>query len=1234
MLKHHRFLAFALTFILVISFSLPWVSAKEAEKPKPQDWQINGIIAALDDGYPEVQKLGFDKIAKYELKDFDPQKVDNIAKKAVKVLNDKNANSNVRISAASALGNLGNAAKPYIKDIADILKDKNIDPSVRSSATGVLGNLGDAAKPYIKDIADILNDVKLDFSLRVHAAEALGNLGELAKPYAENIGNIIQSRNNNSNVRASAVGTLVNLGESARPYLKDILNFIKDENADIYVRNSAALNFLQLGDMVKPYVKDILYFLKNQKTMNSVLIMAGDVRADASEVWENIGDLAIPYIKDILDILKDKNIDSNVSDGAATALGKLGEAAKPYVKDIVDILKDKNADSSVRGSAATALGNLGDLAKPYVKDIVDIFKDKNADSYVHGRAASALGNLGDLAKPYVKDIVDILKDEKINSSIRANAVEALGNLGDLAKPYVKDIVDILKDEKIDSFIRANAVEALGNLGDLAKPYVKDIVDILKDEKIDSSIHTNAVKALEKLGDIAKPHVKYIADILKDKKIDASIHADAADVLGKLGDAAKPYVKDIADILKDKNVDPSVRGRAASALGNLEQLQVNNLVTVLDNIYYAGQSDRSRLIPGFEIISVFEDWRFYSYLLGGGSDDSKTLLKWVGLPKPKSIPTKLNRDEAIKTLEVFTKAWQPSQDLERLREDLAEKTSLVVSQKQVTWQPQDILLLERLKNNLSKAGYGNKASAIESTINSLQFWGGIYRARNIILLHIAFWLTLILFYPKSPHIQAIFFWNPWVRRILGMGYVGFLLTWVPYFRRKLLEPFKFPLLADAGLDHFNPNAYFPESYVNTDPSPNLSPAGREALNLAPLPLQGRGWGLGQDIGFMSISQSIPKIQGQIIIEGASGLGKTMFLRHLLNNSSRTVVYLPAQKCQKGVIEAIQAKLHGQAQDTDFLRSLIYSGAIDICIDGINEVNAETRAKICQFVETNFQGNIIMTTQPLEWIAPATAKTYYIQPLTPDQVDKFLLSRGCRLPKDAPVQGKDYEEACKKFLKTVLDSSNLNSLKPGNQQSSEEIIATMRILSNPMDLSLVSLMLSQNKEPNLFNLQQQQYNLMSAEYLRERGYEFPLKKFSQEVYQMRLNDESALCADEFYKELESMEDEKYKMVVSRQWMQDDEDKIGHELNKNMKEWYFRHDKIMEFFLVQNFLGNSDEIEARLLEHIGDSRFRGVYFLLANLLPLDDAKELREELIQYAADTKDHNVSDTFVQLLRSR
>lgn len=228
---------------------------------------------------------------------------------------------------------------------------------------------------------------------------------------------------------------------------------------------------------------------------------------------------------------------------------------------------------------------------------------------------------------------------------------------------------------------------------------------------------------------------------------------------------------------------------------------------------------------------------------------------------------------------------------------------------------------------------------------------------------------------------------------------------------------------------------------------------------------------------------------------------------------------------------------------------------------------------------------------------------------------MISRQQRLPQDAPVVGADYEQACKRYLTQILQE----------QRSPEELVAVQQVLFNPMDLTLVAQMLSQNQQPDLFRLQEQQYQLMAAEYHDNWQQDFPLKKFSIAVYQMRLNDEKALPDRKFYQELLSMENEKYKMVISRQWEEKGEAK---------KEWCFRHDKIMDFFLVQNFLGNSEEISNRINNNIGEPRFRGVYFLLATLLDEEAAKELRERLIQYAADTKDHTVSDTFVQLVRSR
>ncbi|MDZ7995057.1 MAG: HEAT repeat domain-containing protein [Nostoc sp. EfeVER01] len=1012
----------------------------------------------------------------------------------------------------------------------------------------------------------MINLPKLDAPKLVeYNLKDLKSLGKKPEDIARKAAKILKDNTVDKYVRFNAAVALENLREAAKPYVKDILDFLKDKTVDNDIRRGVAVALGNLGEIAKPYVKDILDILKD-KTIDKY------VRKDAAVALGNMGETAKPYVKDIADIFKDKTVDKYVRSGAAVALGNFGETAKPYIKDITDILKDKTVDNDIRKDAAVALGNFRETAKPYVKDILDFLKDKTVDNDVRKDAAVALGNLGEVAQFYVKDIFDFLKDKTINSNVRYGAAVALGNLGEAGKPYIKYLADILNDKTVDSNVRYGAAVALGNLGEAAKPYVKDILDFLKDKTVNYYVRYGTAGALGKLGEAAKPYIKVLADILNDKTINDSIRYGAAEALGNLGDAGKPYVKDILDFLNDKTVDKDFRRDAAEALGNIEQLNLNNLVVILNSVYYAGQPE-------------FAQWRFLTYFLGGATDEVKTLLTWLGRPDTQTTPTQLNHNQGDKTLKIFAQVWEPSQDFARLREDLAKQIAVVA--KKVSWQLQDIVILETHYNNLKDAGY-NEADSMQSVIVNLKTWQWFLNARTTILIHAAFWVALIFAYPKFPQVQAIFFWNPWVRRILGIGYVGLILTWVPFFREKLFEPFKSSLLADAGLDNFNPEAYFPNSKVKV---PGVD---------EPVP----------------ITQVLPSIKGQVILEGDSGLGKSMFLRYLVKTSGRLVVYLPAHKCDKGVIEAIQAKLHGQAQDADFLKNLIYSGALDICIDGLNEVTADTRAKICQFAESYFRGNIIMTTQPLEWTPPSTAKIYKLLPLEEPQIQQFLISRQPRLPKNAKVQGTDYEQATASFLTKALT----------NQQSPQELSAIEKVLSNPMDLTVVALMLSQGEYPDLFHLQQHQYQLMVAEYLQEWNQEFPLKKFSDAVYQMRLKDEQALPADEFYQVLQSLEDEKYKMVVSRQWQD--------EKGEAKREWYFRHDKIMDFFLVQNFLGESEEAKNRLIDHMDDPRFRGVYFLLATLLPLDAAKELKEKLVQYAADTKDHTVSDTFVQLLRPR
>ncbi len=732
-------------------------------------------------------------------------------------------------------------------------------------------------------------------------------------------------------------------------------------------------------------------------------------------------------------------------------------------------------------------------------------------------------------------------------------------MGESAASQASRIVDLLKDESWE--VRSAAAEALGNMGESAASQASRIGDLLKDEN--SAVRSAAAWALVKMGESAASQASRIVDLLKDENWQARYAA--AEALGNMGESAASQASRIGDLLKDE--DGHVRSAAAAALGKMAPREMGIVLGILNSIEKDPEEINRR--------------RFLAHYLAGEDSASHTAVYWLG--RPQTYPEKVSREEGTIILNAFDKAWGLSRSLKLndLQEDLEKQIARVI--RMTGWQEEDLNLLNKHLSNL-QAVKSTHADAVENEIVALQGKRWFSYISRGWLLHALFWLLLIFVYPKSPQVQAIFFWNPWVRRIMGLGYIGFLLTWVPYLRRKLFAPFRESLLADAALDTFNPRGYFVDSEVRNESSGEVKP----------------------------FPEAIPEVRGQIVLQGESGLGKSMFLRHMALRSNRTVVFLPADKCAGGVIEAIQTKLHGLAQTSEFLRNLIYSGAVDIYIDGLNEVSADTRAKVAEFAERYFKGNIIMATQPLEWRPPSTARVYTLLPLKREKIEQFLLSRKDTLPEDAAVGGADYERICREFLARELEGDHPKELRESIQ----------RVLSNPMDLTLTAQMISRGQTPDLFHLQEQQYKLMAADYRRiHTPGEFPLKIFAEEVYQMRLSDTFQIPENNFPEALKCME--RHKMVYRRE--------LKNAERQPITEWYFRHDKIMEYFIVQTFLGENNEQPET---HIGDPRFSGVYFLLALLLPFEEAQTLERKLIDYAADRKDHTVSDRFIQLLRTR
>ncbi len=84
-------------------------------------------------------------------------------------------------TAASALGRIGDAAIPVMKDIAKLMRSKN--PYVRSEAAIALSNLGPRSAVVLDELVEQVKKVPSD-EVSWFAAEALGEIGAPAVKYA------------------------------------------------------------------------------------------------------------------------------------------------------------------------------------------------------------------------------------------------------------------------------------------------------------------------------------------------------------------------------------------------------------------------------------------------------------------------------------------------------------------------------------------------------------------------------------------------------------------------------------------------------------------------------------------------------------------------------------------------------------------------------------------------------------------------------------------------------------------------------------------------------------------------------------------------------------------------------------------------------------------------------------------------------------------------------------------
>src|SRR4029434_2060285 len=112
-------------------------------------------------------------------------------------------------------------------------------------------------------------------------------------------------------------------------------------------------------------------------------------------------------------------------------------------------------------------------------------------------------------------------------------------------------------------------------------------------------------------------------------------------------------------------------------------------------------------------------------------------------------------------------------------------------------------------------------------------------------------------------------------------------------------------------------------------------------------------------------------------------------------------------------------------------------------------------------------------------------------------------------------------------------------------------------------------------------------------------------------LRIEGRNWLYADEFPNEQPVLQE--YRLMVPRVVYGRDGKETGGLL--------FRQDKVMDYFMQIAFAAD----ENLQLEHIDDPNYRGVYLLFAQTADIETARRLRDLIVNHAAETRDHTLSD---------
>jgi HEAT repeat protein len=364
------------------------------------------------------------------------------AKYLLEIARDRDIDASFRNETVEQLGKSPNAAN-YAQDFSDILKDRGNYPFPACGAVISLGNLGDAATPYVFQMWSFFTDRSLDNSTQHCATTALSNLNRAAAPHAPYFLKILKNTSSPVAERRQAATILGNIGTVNEADRRDLIALLKNPQTDTVVKIAIATALGNFGDATQPNFTDFWTIVKSPDADR-------DLRNAAATAFGK-SDRAVTAL---IGILGDPNLDRIGREAAARGLDNIGVAVRAHAKQLVTLatklgkISANQAPDDPRTTGGYGLKHLGTAAQPHLPELLAIVKDKRSEPQIRSDAARAIVNAGKSPKPFTQALLalaveTIARSPGDMSPLYAIEHLALPQLAPLCATDLRPLVNIL-----------------------------------------------------------------------------------------------------------------------------------------------------------------------------------------------------------------------------------------------------------------------------------------------------------------------------------------------------------------------------------------------------------------------------------------------------------------------------------------------------------------------------------------------------------------------------------------------------------------------------------------------------------------------------------------------------------------------------------------------------------------------------------------------------------------------